>query len=128
MLHLPSRMCRAATLCTLVCGAASNAFAQGGSAEARLVRLTGRVADALGAAIVKAEILVTNTTYRAETGSDGRFELTNLPSGPVEVIVRRIGFSPAKIPLDLGGGEMRDIRVLLSPMVTVIDSVSIVAE
>lgn len=128
MLHLPSRMCRAAALFTLVCGTASNATAQAGSAEARLVRLTGRVADAVGAAIVKAEILVSNTTFRAETGSDGRFELAGLPSGSIEVVVRRLGFSPAKIPLELEMGEMRDIRVLLSPVAMVMDSVAVVAE
>ena len=128
MLHLLSRMCRAAALFTLVGGTASNAFAQAGSAEARLVRLTGRVADAVGAAIVKAEILVSNTTFRTETGSDGRFELAGLPSGSVEVTVRRLGFSPAKIPLELEMGEMRDIRVLLSPVAMVMDSVAVVAE
>ena len=121
------RMFRPMVSLALLAATASNVVAQG-SVESRVARLTGRVADALGAAIVKAEILVTNTTIRAETGTDGRFELVNLPSGPVEVIVRRIGFSPAKIPLQLGTGEMRDIRVLLSPVVTVMDSVSIVAE
>jgi hypothetical protein len=100
----------------------------GASAAVTPARLTGRVADAVGAAIVKAEIIVTNTSFRAETGNDGRFELAGLPSGPVEVIVRRLGFSPAKIPLDLGAGELRDIRVLLSPVAMMIDSVSVTAE
>jgi hypothetical protein len=80
----------------------------------------------MGAAIAKAEILVSNTSFRAETGTDGRFELGGLPSGTVEVVVRRLGFSPAKIPLQLEVGEMRDIRVLLSPVAFVIDSVSVV--
>ena len=96
--------------------------------EARSARLTGRVHDAVGSAIVKAEILVTNTSFRAETGTDGRFELAGLPSGPVEVVVRRLGFSPAKIPLELGSGEMRDIRVLLSPVAMMMDSVAVTAE
>src|SRR4051812_7134806 len=122
------RMFRPAATLALICVTASTAAAQDRSSEPRVARLTGRVADAVGAAIVKAEILVTNTRFRAETGTDGRFELADLPSGPVEVIVRRIGFSPAKIPLDLGAGEMRDIRVLLSPVVMVMDSVSVVAE
>jgi len=122
------RMLHPATTLALLCVTVSTAAAQDRSSESRVARLTGRVADAVGAAIVKAEILVTNTSVRAETGTDGRFELENLPSGPVEVIVRRIGFSPAKIPLDLGAGEMRDIRVLLSPVAMVMDSVSVVAE
>lgn len=102
--------------------------AQGTPTEAHAARLTGRVADALGSAIVKAEIVVTNTSFRAETGTDGRFELAGLPSGPVEVVVRRLGFSPAKIPLELGSGEMRDIRVLLSPVALMMDSVAVTAD
>ena len=108
--------------------ASASALAAQGSVESRPARLTGRVADAVGAAIVKAEVLVTNTSYHAETGTDGRFELGGLPAGSVEVIVRRIGFAPAKIPLELGSGEARDIRVLLSPVVMMMDSVSVVAE
>ena len=122
------RMFRPAAMIALLCATAATAAAQDRSSESRVARLTGRVADAVGAAIVKAEVLVTNTSFRAETGTDGRFELVNLPSGSVEVIVRRLGFSPAKIPLELGDGEMRDIRVLLSPVVMVMDSVAVVAE
>jgi hypothetical protein len=85
------------------------------------------VADARGSSISKAEIVVTNTTLHVETGSDGRFELANLPSGPVEVIVRRLGFSPAKIALELTTGEVRDIRVLLSPVVMMMDSIEVTA-
>jgi hypothetical protein len=101
--------------------------AQGASSDTHPTRLTGRVADAVGGAIVKAEIVVTNTAFRAETGADGRFELAGLPSGPIEVIVRRLGFAPAKIPLQLDTGEIRDIRVLLSPVVMTLDSVSVTA-
>jgi hypothetical protein len=95
--------------------------------EPSVARLTGRVSDALGYSIAKAEILVTNTKLHAESGSDGRFDLSNLPAGSVEVIVRRIGFSPAKIALDLTSGEQRDIRVMLSPMAVMMDSVEVTA-
>lgn len=125
MMH---RIARPVGALALFCVTASTTVAQSAATEVRVARLTGRVADAVGAAIVKAEILVTNTTIRAETGSDGRFELAGLPAGPVEVIVRRLGFSPAKIPLELAVGEMRDIRVLLSPVAMIIDSVAVVAE
>jgi hypothetical protein len=117
---------RYATIALLWAGA-SALGAQDRPTEARPARLTGRVADAVGSAIVKAEILVTNTTFKAETGTDGRFEL-GLPSGPVEVVVRRLGFSPAKIPLQLDSGELRDIRVLLSPVAMMMDSIEVVAE
>src|SRR5215216_2578745 len=47
------------------------ASAQTPSPEGR-ARLTGRVADAMGYSIPKAEILVTNTALHAESGADGR--------------------------------------------------------
>jgi hypothetical protein len=118
---------RSAGTLAFLCVVAPDVGAQDGSTESRVARLTGRVADVMGAAIAKAEILVSNTTFRAETGTDGRFELGGLPSGTVEVVVRRLGFSPAKIPLQLGVGEMRDIRVLLSPVAFVMDSVAVTA-
>jgi hypothetical protein len=109
-----------------LCVAVSTAAGQ--SAEVRLARVTGRVADAVGAAITKAEILVTNTSIQGESGTDGRFELAGVPAGAVEVIVRRLGFSPAKIALDLAAGERRDIRVLLSPVAMLMDSITVTAK
>ena len=98
------------------------------SSSASCTRLTGKVADSFGAAIAKAEIVVSNTTLRAQSGDDGHFELGGIPAGPIEVIVRRLGFAPAKIPLQMDLGELKDIRVLLAPVATPIDSVAVVAE
>jgi hypothetical protein len=126
--HIPRWYRSVALLCAAMFAPGGRALAvQGTPAEAHAARLTGRVADAVGSAIVKAELLVTNTSFRAETGTDGRFEL-GLPSGPVEVVVRRLGFAPAKIPLELGSGELREIRVLLSPVAMMMDSVAVTAE
>jgi hypothetical protein len=41
--------------------------------------------------------------------------------------VRRLGFAPAKIPLELNEGELRDIRVLLAPVAMTLDSVAVTA-
>ena len=115
------------TLCLAIAGARS-VSAQAGSAATSTARLSGRVADAVGAAIVKAEILVPNTSLRTESGSDGRFELASLPAGDVDVVVRRLGFAPAKFTVQLGSGERREIRVLLSPVAMLMDSVAVKAE
>jgi outer membrane receptor for ferrienterochelin and colicins len=123
MQHLKARVTFA-----LLGAIASTVSAQGRSSDPRSARVTGRVADAVGTAIVKAEVRVTNMSFRAETGDDGRFDLTGLPSGPVEVVVRRLGFAPAKIALELGEGELRDIRVLLAPVAMTLDSVAVTAE
>jgi hypothetical protein len=114
----------ALTLFTLI---ASIAVAQDTPSESRLARLTGRVADSSGHPIMKAEIAVLKTTIRTQSRDDGGFELPSLPSGAVELMVRRVGYSPSKVALDLGAGELRDIRVLLTPVVTTLDSVSVTA-
>ena len=111
----------------LACLLASVAAAQTPAPLVHPAHLTGRVADVVGGAIVKAEVLVTNTALHAETGTDGRFELQGIPSGDVEVMVRRIGYAPAKISLSLADNELRDIRVMLSPAVTTLDSVAVTA-
>lgn len=123
---MPFRARHLTILSLLLGSVALHAAAQTPIPEGR-ARLTGRVADVRGNSLPRAEISVTTTTLRAESADDGRFEITSLPSGSVEVIVRHIGFSPAKISLELGSGELRDIRVMLSPMAVLIDSVSIVA-
>lgn len=103
------------------------AAAQSGRLEHRAARVTGRVADAVGSAIAAAEILVSKTHVRAASGTDGRFELSGVPAGSVEVVVRRLGFAPATILLELDEGESRDIRVLLSPVAALMDSVEVTA-
>jgi hypothetical protein len=123
---MQSRVSRFSIALALLGSIGALASAQTPSSEGR-ARLTGRVADAMGYSIPKAEILVTNTALHAESGTDGRFEVVGLPTGPVEVVVRRIGFSPAKIALELRSGELRDIRVMLSPMAVMMDSVSVTA-
>ncbi|HUQ81011.1 MAG TPA: carboxypeptidase regulatory-like domain-containing protein [Gemmatimonadaceae bacterium] len=123
---MQSRVSRCSIAIALVGTVAAFASAQTPSPEGR-AHLTGRVADALGNSIPKAEIIVSSTALHAESGTDGRFEVSGLPTGSVEVIVRRIGFSPAKIALELTSGERRDIRVMLSPMAVMMDSVSVTA-
>src|SRR5688572_1582741 len=75
--RMQSCFTRAWVTIALLCTTAATAEAQTPGPEPRVARLTGRVADALGYSIPKAEILVTNTTLHAESGNDGRFELAN---------------------------------------------------
>jgi hypothetical protein len=119
------RVRQARVTLAFACFTASAVIAQ--TPVVRTAHLKGRVADAVGGAIVKAEVLVTNTALHAETGDDGRFVLDGMPTGPVEVMVRHIGYAPAKFSLSLGEDELRDIRVLLSPVVAMLDSVSVTA-
>lgn len=126
-LGFPRHRATFALLCAFAAGAASQAGAQNDGLERHAARVTGRVADAVGAAIVAAEILVAHTALHAQSGADGRFELIGVPPGAVELVVRRLGFAPATFSLQLGAGEARDVRVLLSPVAMMIDSVEVSA-
>ena len=63
--------------------------------------VSGTVEDSIGAPIVGAQILAVAGTSRAVTDSFGRFLLTNLRRGTVTLEIRRLGFEPLTVPLDL---------------------------
>ena len=91
-------------------------------------RLTGRVTDSLGTAIVRADVyLRSNTALHTQSGDDGRFDLPGVPAGQIEVMVRRVGYTPTTLPLQLAAGEVRELKVELMPFVNTLDSVAIVA-
>ena len=106
--------------------AAATVSAQSNAPSAS-ARVTGRVTDSLGTAIVRADVYLRNTVFRTQSGDDGRFELTGVPTGQVEVMVRRVGYTPTTLPLQLAAGEVRDLKVQLMPFVNTLDSVSVVA-
>jgi hypothetical protein len=55
--------------------------------------LMGRVTQSSGLPIAGAQVVVAGTPNIARTDSLGRYRLDGLPSGTVEVVVRRIGFA-----------------------------------
>ena len=111
----------------LACAAATVVSAQSSPPTTAAARLTGRVTDSLGLAIVRADVVLRNTAFRTQSGDDGRFELSGVPTGQVEVMVRRVGYTPTTLPLQLAAGEVRDIKVELMPFINTLDSVEVVA-
>src|SRR5258708_35637185 len=55
-------------------------------------RVTGRVADAAGAPITSASVVVQGTSIVAVTADDGRYTLNNVPTGAQTLVARRIGY------------------------------------
>ena len=82
---------RAAILLALVHG-------QSGAQESAAV--TGRVTEAeSGRPLVRAFVTVEGTTLRTTTDTAGRYRLPQVPSGPQIVLVRFLGYAPARIPV-----------------------------
>jgi hypothetical protein len=67
-----------------------------------------------------------DTSY-AVTGSDGRFTIRNLPTGTRLIAVRRLGFEPSQLPVDLRASRPTDITVRMGELIAQLDTVRISA-
>jgi hypothetical protein len=106
------RQLRRLGVCIPFLWAAAATISAQSSPPSASARLTGRVTDSLATAIVRADVYLRNTTFRTQSGDDGRFELSGVPTGQVEVMVRRVGYTPATLPLRLAAGEVRELKVV----------------
>lgn len=76
--------------------------------------LRGRVTVKGGTPVPGAQVAVQGASTVAVTGADGSFTLGDLPSGTQAAIVRKIGFAPATVGVNLSTHAPRDIAVVLS--------------
>src|SRR5688572_525478 len=68
--------------------------------QAQVRTISGTVSDATtGQTIPFAHVFISNTTIGAVTNTDGRFELTDIPEGPGQLIVSYIGYETHSISL-----------------------------
>ena len=79
-------------------------------------RLSGFVSDSLGVPVAFAEIRLTpagSATRELRTNAVGHFAITDLPTGPAQMVVRRIGFHPFDGPIKIGDGGADSLRLVL---------------
>ena len=88
--------------------------------------LTGVVRSLTSEPVPDAEVRVRDARATAVTDSAGRFVLTGLPSGTQQLVVRKLGYPLAEIPVELRAGRSVTRDVLLRRSV-VLDSVRVVA-
>jgi hypothetical protein len=86
---------------------ASSGLAQQGSA-----RLAVTVRDRAGAAVVLAQLSVHG--LRGGSDSSGFLMLDGLPAGPATLSIRRLGFEPLDLALQLATGRTDSVRVVLT--------------
>ncbi|HUQ18086.1 MAG TPA: carboxypeptidase-like regulatory domain-containing protein [Gemmatimonadaceae bacterium] len=87
--------------------------------------LTGRVLDIGGRGLARARVAVDADTSYALTGSDGRFTIHNLHTGTRLVSVRRLGFEPTQLPVDLHATKPSDVTIRMGEFVPQLDPVTI---
>lgn len=89
--------------------------------------LTGRVLDPGGTPLARARVSVDADTASAVTGSDGRFTIHGLRTGTRLIAVRRLGFEPVQLPVDLHATRPTNVTVNMGVFVALLDTVRISA-
>ena len=77
------------------------AMSAGAAADAQNVRLSGTVRDSTGAPIPEADVSVPTAHLLTRTSSAGAFSLDRVPTGHVELSVRRLGYVPQLLQLEV---------------------------
>lgn len=91
--------------------------------------ISGKVLDDAGQPIAGVEVLASNDALslerKSETGTNGEFRISLLPTGSYGVSVTKTGFQPAVYSVNLGIGQNIPITVTLSPGEAVTDTVNV---
>jgi len=83
----------------LVAASASSAAAQGGT-------ISGTITDAgTNQPLVAAQVFITGTTLGSSTGADGKYSISGVQPGTVEVSVRRIGYASTTRQVQVAEGQ-----------------------
>jgi Carboxypeptidase regulatory-like domain len=101
-------------------------FTLGASAMKRgekAASVSGVVKTKEGKPLEGARIAVPGANGQATSDDRGRFVLSGLPSGTRNVFVRRIGYEPVLIPVDLSSKAPRQIDAVMSKYIPVMDTV-----
>jgi TonB-dependent SusC/RagA subfamily outer membrane receptor len=96
---------------------ASLPVAAGAQATTGTVR--GRVVDAAGGrGIADAQVTIEGTRLGGVSGANGDFTIVSVPTGPRNVLVRRIGYAPASklVSVTPEGGNAGDIAITASAL------------
>ena len=88
-----------------------------GDADAQGARapVVGMVVDSLGGPIVGAQVDIEGTLHHSVTDSVGRFRMLEVEVGRLRINVRRLGFLPATLFLQLGAGGARQVMITMTP-------------
>src|SRR3954452_12858097 len=115
-MHYVTRLARmAAALGILLAGAVARADGQAGSIRGHVLRSDGR------AALSEAQIELRPAGVSTRTDARGFFQFKDVSPGPVELAVRRVGFAPAVVPVQVKPGGVADVAIRLEAVLTIHD-------
>ena len=73
--------------------------------------IVGHVADTANVRIAGAQVSIAGVRGRAETGADGAFRMSGVPTGNQLLIARRIGFRPESVLVTVRQGVIAEVPV-----------------
>ena len=102
-----------------------SAFPSDGAAQSVRTAVAGIVVDSTGSPVVGAHITVEGTELYTTTDGTGRFRLSEVEVGRVELVGRRIGFRAAALPIELTARGATQLMVTLSVVPEVLAPVEV---
>jgi len=90
--------------------------------------ITGIVTNAGGVPVTDARVSVQGSESVTSTGADGKFTLTGVLPGTQSVLVRRVGYSPVQMPIDVTALATNNMTVRLGVFTAVLSSVEVKAK
>lgn len=123
-MRLPAHLTLPAALAAIVAATAPAAPLRAQIRPA-LGNIAGLVTDTLGAPVAAAEVVLVGPQRRVLTTDKGEFRLLNVDAGKVSLIVRRVGFVPAGLTVELAPGETARIAYAMTPLPRRLDEVAV---
>ncbi len=91
-----------------------------------LATLTGQVVSAMtGGPLESARVVLTSTGRGAFTDATGQFTIADVPAGRDTVQVGLIGFAEESVPLELRGGHVTRVTLMLSETVLRVEDITV---
>jgi len=90
-------------------------------------QLLGLVVDTEGNPVPEANVQLVGADRAGETRENGGFLFRPLPVGPYVVRVRKLGFVPQSVTMQLQEGDEREVVIRLHPIIGTLAAVNIVA-
>lgn len=87
----------------------------------------GIVTDTALTPLLGAQVTVLSTAVRVGTGPNGRFRITDVPSGDYVLIVRRAGYKPTSVVVQVAAGDTMRVAYTLEPEITSLAPVIVAA-
>ncbi|MEZ4456680.1 MAG: carboxypeptidase-like regulatory domain-containing protein [Gemmatimonadales bacterium] len=102
--------------------------ASAAAAQTRGATVTGTIRAESGGTLEGASVEILGTGFKATTQASGGYRFEQVPRGRYWVLVRRIGYSPARVSVTLADGDDRRLPFELERLPTKLSELTVLAE